>query len=52
MSEKYEKSATASAYASASFDFYKTFYLDATDRADKTFNLPKAAEIMFMVIFQ
>lgn len=39
--ETYEKSATASAYASASFDFYNTFYLDTTYRVDKSSNLPK-----------
>lgn len=39
--ETYRKSAVASAYASASFDFYKTFYLDGTYRVDKSSNLPK-----------
>ena len=36
---------TSSAYATASFDFYKFFYLDATFRADKTSTLPKANRI-------
>lgn len=39
--ESYRKSVVASAYASASFDFYKTFYLDGTYRVDKSSNLPK-----------
>lgn len=36
---------TSSAYATASFDFYKFFYLDATFRADKTSTLPKANRV-------
>lgn len=32
---------TSSAYATASFDFYKFFYLDATFRADESSTLPK-----------
>ena len=40
-----EKLATASAYASASFDFYKTFYLDGTYRVDKSSNLPKGNNV-------
>lgn len=36
---------TSSGYATASFDFYKFFYLDATFRADKTSTLPKANRV-------
>ena len=43
--EYFAKSATASAYASASFDFYKTFYLDGTYRADKSSNLKKGNNV-------
>ncbi|HFK5584539.1 TPA: SusC/RagA family TonB-linked outer membrane protein [Elizabethkingia anophelis] len=36
---------TSGAYATASFDFYKFFYLDATFRADKSSTLPKANRV-------
>ena len=39
--EVYQRSATASAYASASFAYDNTFYLDGTYRFDKSSNLPK-----------
>ena len=43
--EIYEKIASASAYAAASFDFHKTFYLDTTYRVDKNSNLPKGNNV-------
>lgn len=36
---------TSSAYATASFDFKQTFYLDATWRFDKNSNLPKSNRV-------
>jgi len=36
---------TNSGYATASFDFYKTFYLDATWRIDQSSTLPKANNV-------
>lgn len=36
---------TASAYATASFDYKKTYYLDATFRADKSSTLPKGNNV-------
>ncbi|GGP05799.1 SusC/RagA family TonB-linked outer membrane protein [Cloacibacterium rupense] len=38
---------TASAYATASLDFYKVFYLDATARWDKSSTLPKGDNAYF-----
>jgi hypothetical protein len=39
---------TNSGYATASFDFYKTFYLDATWRIDQSSTLPKANNIIII----
>lgn len=44
-SENYQRSATAGVYASASFDFARTFFLDGTYRVDKSSNLPKGNNV-------